>query len=209
MLVAFVIVLVLAVAVLYWMILRNASEKIAAQYQSLSESLELEFHAPPPTLGGFIRPEPSVFGQFRGREMSISVPGKGMQNTRQIETVLKLELKQKGFAAQFAPAGLLGGIRQRDSGGKPRWKSGNEEFDAAVDVRSSASDELDHLLGEDRRTWLAAFLKEGKGTIYFGEAGLAYAELGLMAKDDCRERFVKVLNFLSDLAETIEDSSGQ
>jgi hypothetical protein len=206
MLIAAIVVLVIGIAALYWVILKNASEKILIQFKILSERLGLELHCPPPSLGGFVRAEPSLFGHIAGREVSISVPGKGLQNARQIETVLKLELKGRGFEAQIAQAGLLGGIRQRDSGGKPRWKSGNAEFDAAVDVRTRAADQFDHLLGADRRNWLITNLKQGKGTFYLGQSGLAYAELGLVANETRRERMEEVLTFLLDLAETIEGS---
>ena len=160
---AFIIALAVGVAALYWIILRNASARIAAQYQKLSERLGLELHLPPPSLGGFIRSEPSVFGAHAGREVSISVPGKGMQNTRQIETVLKLELKRGGFNAQLAAAGLFGGLRQRDSVSSGRWKSGQAAFDAAVDVRTDAGARMAQVLTDARREWVMQTIKPGRG----------------------------------------------
>ncbi|MGB0408909.1 MAG: hypothetical protein ACPGIC_02830 [Opitutales bacterium] len=205
----FLIVLVAAIAALYWIVLRNAAEKIATQYRSLSEAYGLELNEPAPAMGGLIRPEPSVYGVYAGRELSISVPGKGLQNTRQIETVLKLELKVKDFSAQIAPAGLLGGFRQRDSGGQARWKSGHAAFDAAVDVRSNSPDQLDRCIGSMQRDWLAATLKRSKGSIYIGEGVMAYAELGLIANEATRQRFENVVRFFQDFAETIESAAGK
>jgi len=204
MVVGFVISLVLGVAALYWMILRNSSARIMVQYEKLAKRYGLELHAPPPGLGGFIRPEPSVFGTVNDREMSISVPGKGMQNTRQIETVLKLELKDKRFAAQIAVAGPLGGWRQRDSGGQVRWKSGQADFDSAVDIRSNVGQKLGMVLSEERCAWLIDHLKKYKGSIYIGDGVMAYAELGLISNDAAREHFEDVVAFLTSLAETIE-----
>ena len=88
----FIIALIIAVAMVYWIVLKKSAEKIATQYQLLATRFELELNQSTSKMGGFIRPEPSIYGSYRGREMSISVPGKGLQNTRQIESVLKLEL---------------------------------------------------------------------------------------------------------------------
>ncbi|MEO0509735.1 MAG: hypothetical protein AAF065_07740 [Verrucomicrobiota bacterium] len=206
MIAAFFIVLIGGIAVLYWIILRNSSQKIHHQYQQFSEKLELELNAPSPGMGGFIRPEPSVYGDYQGRELSISVPGKGLQNTRQIETVLKLELNDKALAAQLTGTGLLGGFRQRDSGRMARWKSGDEAFDAAVDVRTNRADLFTHTIGADLRKPLMDLLKAGKGSIYIGGGVIAYAELGLIANDMVRERFESVLILLLSLAQAIEAS---
>jgi hypothetical protein len=153
---------------------------------------------------GFIRPEPSVYGSYRGREMSISVPGKGLQNTRQIESVLKLELKGSQLNAQLTAAGPLGGLRQRDSGGQARWKSGDERFDSAIDVRTDQAGALAALLTEKRRVWLSSTLKKSKATLYIGAGNIAYAKLGLIANEAARKDFEAASEFLCDLAETIE-----
>ena len=96
----FIIALIISVATVYWIVLKCAAEKIDAQYQLLAKRFGLELNQSAVKMRGFIRSEPSVFGNYRGREMSISVPGKGLQNTRQIESVLKLELKGSQLSAQ-------------------------------------------------------------------------------------------------------------
>lgn len=202
--VLFVVALVIGIAVLYWMILRNSSEKIASQYGVLAEKLDLELNQPEPVMGGFIRPEPSLYGQFSGRELSISVPGKGLQNTRQIETVLKLELKDRKFSAQLTGTGLLGGMRQRDSKGMDRWKSDNSDFDSAVDARTNDAAKLHQILSEGAQKSLIGLFKKGKGSIYIGEGVIVYAELGLIADDAVRQRFESVLELFLLLAEAIE-----
>ena len=136
--------------------------------------------------------------------MSISVPGKGLQNTRQIESVLKLELKGSQLSAQLTAAGPLGGLRQRDSGGQARWKSGDERFDHTVDVRTDQGGVVASLLTEERRIWLADTLKKSKATLYIGDGNLAYAKLGLIANEATRKDFEAATEFLCDLAESIE-----
>jgi hypothetical protein len=200
----FIIALIIAVALVYWIVLKSSAEKIATQYQLLAARFELELNQPAAKMRGFIRPEPSVYGSYRGREMSISVPGKGLQNTRQIESVLKLELKGSLLSAQLTTAGPLGGLRQRDSSGQARWKSGDERFDQKVDVRTDHGGALATLLTEERRMWLTSNLKRSKATLYIGGDNLAYAKIGLIANEATRKDFEAAAEFLCDLAESIE-----
>ena len=204
--IAFTLALVVLVVATYWIALKNSSEKIGRQFQILSERLELQLDQPMPKMGGFLRPEPSLYGTYRGREMSISVPGKGLQNTRQIETLLKIGITDKNISAQLTATGPLGGLRQRDSGKQARWKSGDEKFDNAVDVRTNHGDILCSLLGKERRKWLADTLKSSKATLYIGGGKLAYARLGLIGNESTRQDFEAAAEFLCDLAETIETS---
>jgi len=205
--VLFFLILVFAITALYWMVLKNSAEKIARQYAVLARAYELELNQPEPAMGGFIRPEPSLYGRMRGRELSISVPGKGLQNTRQIETVLKLEIADKKFAAQLTGSGLLGSFRQRDSRGMDRWKSGNQAFDAAIDARTNDTERLTRLLGDTFQESIVSILKQGKGSIYIGSGVMAYAELGLIADDAARERFESVLDLFLQLADAMEGRS--
>lgn len=200
----FIIALIIAVALVYWIVLKSSAEKIDTQYQLLAARFELALNQCAAKMKGFIRPEPSVYGSYRGREMSISVPGKGLQNTRQIESVLKLELKGSLLSAQLTTAGPLGSLRQRDSRGQARWKSGDERFDQTVDVRTDHGGALATLLTEERRMWLTSNLKRSKATLYIGGDNLAYAKIGLIAHEATRKDFEAATEFLCDLAESIE-----
>jgi hypothetical protein len=202
--IAFAIALIVAVTVIFWIILKNSSEKIIAQFRLISEKRSLELDVPEPKLFGFMRSEPAAYGTYRNRELSLTVPGKGLQNTRQIETVLKVELKDKTLRAQFTRAGLIGHFKQRDSGGMARWKSGNTDFDEVIDVRSNQSERLHMLLDQKTLTWIATTLKIAKGSLYFGNGTLVYTELGLISNDASRQRFEQVLEFLCDFAESVE-----
>ena len=127
--IVFVIALIVAVVAIYWIILKNSAAKIASNYQQLAKHFDLELQRPAPKMAGLIRPEPSVYGNYRNREVSISVPGKGLQGTRQVESVLKVGVHKDDLRAQLTATGLLAGMSQRDSGGQKRWKSGNAAFD--------------------------------------------------------------------------------
>lgn len=202
--IAFSIALVVAVTAIFWLILRKSSEKITAQYRVITNELGLELEIPEVRMFGFMRPEPSAYGRYRERELSFSVPGKGLQNTRQIETVLKVELRDKKLRAQFTGAGPMSNFKQRDSGGQARWKSGQANFDTAVDVRSNQGERLKALLDEEALNWIASVLKKNKGSLYFGNGTLVYTELGLISNEATRQRFTQVVEFLCDFAETVE-----
>jgi len=203
--ICFIVVLAIGVAALFWFMVRQSSEKIVRQYRQIAQQLQLELTEPTPQLAGFIRAEPFVHGEYRLREISISVPGKGLQNTRQIETVIKVKVDDESFTWQITAAGLLGGLRQRDSGSKQRWLSGDSVFDAAIDVRTNDDVQFARIFHSDRRALIAKALKGSKATITLRGGVLSFAEFGLIAEDAKRERFLEMAELICDLAEAIED----
>ncbi len=199
-----IIVLVAAIIVLYWTILKSSSAKIHHQYSLLAGSYGLELNAPEPVMAGFVRPEPSLYGQHKDRELSISAPGKGLQNTRQIETVLKLELKARHVFAEFSPGGIFAGFRKADKHSLVPWSSGDAEFDSAIKAQTNSADLLNRALTPELRQSMVRLLKSAKGSLYLGNGVLAYAELGLISSEATRERFEQMIAFMNDLAESIE-----
>lgn len=198
------VVLVVGIAALFWYILKTSAERIAAQYKLLSERFDLELTVPEAKMSGFVRAEPFVHGDYRGREMSISAPGKGLQNTRQSETVLKLSLKDEALQLQITEAGLLGGMRQRDSGQKDRWMSGDRDFDGTLDVRTNDGVRLAMLLDIEVQRALLGLLKGSKATIYVRKGVMAVSVLGMVADDKTRTFFEQATEFLCDFAEVVE-----
>jgi len=202
--IAFGVMLLVALGVLFWMLVRSASVKITRQYSKLADHFELELTEFPPKLGGFMRPEPFVHGHYKDREMSISAPGSGLQKSRQIETMLKVQVKNKRLNCQITSAGLFGSMRQRDSKTKARWTSGDAAFDAAVDLRTNHAELMSGALTEDRRARLAALLKASKAMIYIGDGVISYSILGLIANDADCERFIAAAELFYELAEALE-----
>jgi len=193
-----------ATVALFWILAKQGADRIAAQYRLLAGRFGLELSEPPARMLGFFRTEPFVHGIWRGREMSISAPGKGLQNTRQMETVLKMELRLQDFRLQGTAAGLLGRFRQRDSSAKGRWMSGDADFDAAVDLRTSDPARTEQVFTPERRERLAELLKGGKSTLYVSKGVMAFTDFGLIANDATRERFERVAAFLDELAQAFE-----
>ena len=189
---------------IFWGILKFSSAKIATQYRLLAERFGLELSQPLPKMGGFVRPDPSLYGEYRGREISFSAPGKGLKDTRQMETVLKLELRDKRMKARMMPTGLFGGRRQRESGGLTRWESGDRTLDQAVDVLTNRPEPFEVMLAGERRPWLAGNLKGSKASVLVGDGTIAYVKLGMIADEATRLAMEEAVEFLCDFAEAVE-----
>lgn len=202
--VLFVIVLVVGMAFFFWSLLRKTSQQISAQFAQLAQRFGLELTQPNAQLAGFNRPEPFVHGDYRGREISISVPGKGLQNTRQIETTLKVGVSDKALSFQMTGSGLLGRMRQRDSGTRQRWSSGQPEFDQAIDVRTNNDTRLLRLLTEAELSRVQQLLLSSKGSLSCREGILVFSKLGLISNEAERIRFETATELLCDWAEWIE-----
>lgn len=196
-----VVVLALGLGALFWFMLRGSSAKIAAQYRILAEKFDLELTVPDAKMGGFVRPEPFVHGHYKGRELSVSAPGKGLQNTRQSETVLKLELRDQQLQLQLTEAGFLSKMQQRDSGQKNRWMSGDAAFDAAFDVRTNDGVRLAMLLGEEGLREFQRVFQGSKAMLYVRNGVIAVSVLGLMADEKSRSFIEDAIRLLCDFAE--------
>ena len=202
--ICFVIALAIGVAAVFWVIVRHSSEKIVRQYKKMAFRLKLDLTDPEAQMWGFVRSEPFLHGMYRKREMSISVPAKGLQNTRQIETVVKIKVKESSFTFQMTATGLIGALQQRDSGSKARWMSGDPGFDTVVDVRTSDEERIARVFHVDRRALILKVLRGSKARIVLRDGVLSFAELGLIADDLKRERIIEVTELLCDFAEVVE-----
>lgn len=198
------LLLAVGVAGLFWWMLRASAEKIAVQYRQLAERFGIELTVAEPSMAGFMRPEPFVHGVYRDRELSISAPGQGMQNTRQSETLVKVQVAESSLTMQITNRGVIGKLQQRDSGKQTQWLSGDATFDAAVDVRTNDGVRLAMILGEEQQRALLSLMQHSKATIYLGKGVLSLVELGLIADDKTRQRFEQATELLCDLAEALE-----
>lgn len=189
---------------IFWIALKVSSSRISGQYQKLAKHFGLEMEQAPVKMGGFVRPDPALFGKYREREVSFSAPGKGLKGSRQTESLLKVELRNRKLKAQIAPKGLFGGLGQKASSGQGRWTSGDEVFDRAVDVRSKNEDLLEKLMTDERRSRMAELLREARATLYIGDGILAFAKLGLIGDESSRVHMEKAVEFLCDFAEAVE-----
>ena len=198
------VLLVVFVVLLYWYLLRRSTGRILDQYKLLAKSFGLDLTAPDPLLFGFVRPEPFLRGHYRDREVSISAPGKGLQNTRQTETVLKLSVADTGLRLQITSAGILSGMSQRDSGEKTRWLSGDTDFDAALDLRTNDGVRLAMVLAPEVQKTLLSLVAGTGASLYLGNGVFAFTCPGLIANDAVRTCFEEAVEVLCNLGELLE-----
>jgi hypothetical protein len=163
---------------LFWFILRQASQRIVRQFEVLADRFQIELTVPPAQLAGFNRPEPYVYGNYRGRELSISVPGKGLQNTRQIETRLKVAVDAPEFMFQITGRGLMGRMRQRDVKGLAQWTADEAVFDTALDVRTNDQGRLTRALGDAHRRPSVLLFKRVKAALLAAKAYWSFIRSG-------------------------------
>lgn len=190
---------------IFWCALKFSSSKITSQYRLLAERFRLGLDQTPPRMAGFVRPDPSIYGQYRDREVSFSAPGIGYKGTRQTESVLKLELRDNRIKANIAPAGGLGKLVMGKSGkAKTKWESGDIGFDQKVSVNTNNPATFERALTDGMRIRLSDHLKQSKATIYVENGTIAYAKMGLIGNESTRKIFEEAVEFLCDFAEKIE-----
>lgn len=199
-----VVVLTFGIAALFWVMVRHSSEKIVQQYRKMAQALRVELTEPEPKLAGFVRSEPFLHGAYRKREMSISVPAKGLQNTRQIETIIKVKVVEQTFTWQVTPKGFLSSLRRGNSDLKTRCKSGDTYFDSVVSVRTNDEERFARIFHVDRREEIAKILTGSKGSFILSPGVVSYSEFGLISDDLRRERFMAITELLCDLAEVVD-----
>jgi len=205
--VVFLLILVAGIAGLFRMLLQRAAERSRRQHRALAERFDLAMEDPPPRAFGFVWPEPAVHGRYRGREVSVAPTGKGLQNTRQIETAVKAEARAGGLEMQLTAAGVLGRMRQRDSRASTRCSTGDDSFDEAVDLRASDVHAPPRIFEDaDLRRRVRETLQTTRGTLYAGKDTLVFVRFGLIQADRERESIESIVELLCDLGERIEAS---
>lgn len=189
------------VVALFWWGLRSAASRIEGQYSTLSRELGLELTVPEAKLYGFVRPEPSLYGTFKGHEVSVSAPGVGLQKTRQSETVLKIGINKQPLVAQIVSAGMFARLQQRGSSGLRRI---SREGDT-VDIRASEARNRDLLIAAPFHAWLSEDLPASKASVYIGEISLAYVHPGLLSNVQIRTQIATAAEQLTNLAIQLDE----
>jgi len=173
-------------------------------YETLARDLSLELTTGTPKLWGFIRPEPFVHGHYRGREVSIAAGGRGLQGTREVETVIKVGGKTGNFRLQVTRSGKLAKMKQRDAGKDKPFKTGLLEFDQHFDLRGNRAPETSRLLNKEIREQMLACLAGSTGTLYLRNDMAVFVEYGLLTSEARRLKTVTRLELLINMLEAIE-----
>ena len=195
---AFVIVCVAAVITH----LRNF-RKLEAQMRVLGEKFGLELTVPEATVLGLYRRNPTLYGRYRGREISIAPKGYGLDNTRQTDMAIKV--------ATRAPSGLRFTMAKQKAlaklGQVGRLKytpTGDTEFDRLFSIRSSDPEALTAFFGRERQRVFEKDWAAGNGFLELKGSALTYLEFGLPYDDQKRVVIEHMTERVCDLAEELD-----
>jgi len=87
--------------------------RLVAQFRQLGEKFGLEITIPEATIGGLYRRSPTLYGRYRGHEMSIFPKGYGLDNTRQTDIAVCITTRAAAdFEFTLAPRNFTGKLGQ-------------------------------------------------------------------------------------------------
>lgn len=197
-------VFVVAGPIIFWFLVRKGAMRSSEHFEALAEQFSLQLTTGEPRMFGFIRPEPFVHGTYRGREVSIAAGGRGLQGTREVETVIKIAAKTGNFRLQMTRSGRLAKMKQRDAGKDKPFKTGLPDFDGPFDLRGNRAPETARLLTPDMRQRMLEALSGSTGTLYLRNDMGVFVEYGLITSEEQRLKAAQRLDLLIDMAEGVE-----
>lgn len=194
----FIIAIIVAIIVQH----RSVS-RLEAQMRILSERFDLELTVPPATMGGLYRRNPTLYGRYRGREMSIFPKGYGLDNTRQTDIAIRI--------ATRAPAELKFTLARQKAldklGQVGRLKytpTGDSDFDRDFSLRSNNPGVIASFFGKERRRVFEQEWNRGNGFLELKDGKLTYLEFGLPYDDEKRLHIEHMAEQCCDLAEELD-----
>lgn len=181
----------------------------------MGEQLGLSLHGGKPLLPGvpllgFLCSPLYLEGQYRGRKARIAQEWRSQGNNRVQYTVVSLEMApeakvdfsmyRKGFFERF---GTFLGMQD--------VKTGDEEFDSMVVVKSNPPEFAQAALLPELRERLEELYKhlKGNGRMQTKNGSVRYDEMGALHKKKLTARLPLVLDLLADMAAAIDVWEGR
>ncbi|WOO43341.1 hypothetical protein [Rubellicoccus peritrichatus] len=183
------------------------SQKVIEQFKKLGNHYGLEITIPKRTMGGLYQRNPTLYGDYEGREMSIYPRGYGMDNTRQTDIAIRLMTKApKDFAFTFAKRNALAKLGQT-ARLKP-CETGDADFDNAFSLRSNNPGAAKALFGEELRKRIVCEWSAESGFLSLRDRTLAYEELGLPREDNERAHVEVIADLCLEIASEVDAFTG-
>lgn len=182
---------------------RRAHQRLHHQYEKLADRWKIDLEVPPARMMGLLQKNPLVSGHYRGREISVFCLGHGIEETRQTDTALRVEVRgPHGFQFLFHRRSALGKARREVKA--PQVETGDEAFDKEFVLRSNNAGTVLAVLDANARQRLIGLWKGRAASIYLRDGVLTYVEFGLLMEDARRERIEALMEFACDLADQID-----
>ncbi|MEO0795613.1 MAG: hypothetical protein AAFX93_10640 [Verrucomicrobiota bacterium] len=176
--------------------------KLVEQFRILADKFDLELTIPEATMYGLYRRNPTLYGRFKGHEISIFPKGYGLDNTRQTDIAIRVSTKAKpDFQFTLAQRNLTGRLGQL--GRLKEAQTGDQRFEAKYSLRSNSPDEAVALINDQWRSrvegeWIGieGFLSLHDGVITFLQVGLPY-------QSQAREQVERMVEFCVALSDEL------
>ena len=195
---AFIIVCIAAVVTH----LRNF-RKLETQMRILGEKFGLELTVPEATMLGMYRRNPTLYGRYRGREMSIYPKGYGLDNTRQTDMAIRVATRA-ATSARFTLAKQKALAKLGQVGRLKYSPTGDADFDRLFSIRSNNPEAIAELFGRERRRTFEKEWAEGNGFLELKDGTLTYLEFGLAYDEQKRLIIEHMAERCCDLAEELD-----
>jgi len=195
-----ILLVVVAVAAISFNLRQHA--KLVAQFRQLGEKYDLELTIPEATMGGLYRRSPTLYGRYRGHELSIYPKGYGMDNTRQTETAVRistradqslhLTLAKRNFSGKLGQIGRLNEV-----------KTGEPAFDELYSLRSNDAEQAKDIFNESHRAQLNKEWPKSDSFLTLQDGIITHLRFGLPYDDASREEIEAMVDFCVRLSDEI------
>lgn len=183
------------------------SQKVIDQFKELGGRYNLEITIPKRSMGGLYQRNPTLYGKYKGREMSIYPRGYGMDNTRQTDIAVRLITKApKDFSITFAKRNALAKLGQIAR--LKACETGDEEFDKVFSLRSNNPGAAKALFADDLKKQLFASWSAESGFLVLRDRTLTYEELGLPRTDEDRKHIEVIAELCLEIADEVDAFTG-
>lgn len=176
--------------------------KLVAQFRRMGEKYELELTVPEATMGGLYRRSPTLYGRYRGHELSIFPKGYGLDNTRQTDTAVRVSTRvDQKLHLTLAKRNISGKLGQ--IGRLKEVKTGDAAFDEAFSLRSNDPEQAVEIFDEKRRAALQREWPHSDSFFTLQDGIITHLRFGLPYEDDARQEIEAMVDFCVALSDEI------
>ncbi len=188
---------------------RRSWRSIRANYGKLAEEYGLEITQPEAKGFGLFQASPYLFGEWKGRKMSIQTVASGLKDSRQAETAVHLEtgLREDCVLVIRSKRGL-NRLERAEFKKLVRIKGPNEEFDKRLTIASNRPDWISERVSSAMCERILEDLGGTSGTLLLVKGRLTYRETGLLSGASALKRIGRMAGMLLWFAETMEGDVG-
>jgi len=184
---------------------RKSWRSIRSNYEKLAGTYGLELTQPAAKGFGLFQASPHLFGNWKGRKMSIQTVSAGLKDSRQAETAVHLEtgLREDCVLVIRSKRGL-NRLERVEFKKLVRIKGPTEEFDRRLSISSNRPDWVSERISASMCERILKDLGDTSGSGVLVKGRLTYRETGLISGTAALERIGRMAGMLLWFAEVME-----